>query len=251
MGKRNGVFISYSKKDAKWLDYLRTHLSYLEREYQFSIWEDSKIKVGADWRTEIEGAIGKTKVAILLVSANFIASNFITNEELPALLHAAEKEGAYIFSIIVSHCMFNDIQVISKYQTFNPPSHPLISMDEAERDELFLKVTQEIKQVLSSNVVNEKKSFQSEQKIDLTALKLSFQRLSMLKVFYENADKMGLSISELVKITAITKRKIVVQVIHELEQQQLLGKIKIKNVTYYKLTVVGKDFIANNKSTLF
>ena len=64
--------------------------------------------------------------------------------------------------------MFNDIQVISKYQTFNAPSHPLISMDEAERDELFLKVTQEIKQVLSSNAVNEKKSFQNEQVLGTT-----------------------------------------------------------------------------------
>lgn len=63
----------------KWSDYMRTQLSYLEREYQFSIWEDSTIKVGVDWRTEIEHAISETKVAILLESANFIALDFVNN----------------------------------------------------------------------------------------------------------------------------------------------------------------------------
>ncbi len=251
MGKRKGVFISYSKKDAKCLDYLRTHLSYLEREYQFSIWEDSKIKVGADWRSEIEQAIAETKVAILLVSANFIASDFINNEELPALLNAAEKEGAFIFSIIVSHCMFNDIQVISKFQTVNSPSDPLTNMNDGERDALFLKVTQEVKRVLSSDNLNNKKPLNGKKIGELDALKFSFERLAILKTFYENSHENGLSISELLAITKIPKRKIVVQVIHDLEKQELLSKIKINNITYYKLTINGKEFITNCKSTLF
>ena len=185
------------------------------------------------------------------MSANFIASDFINNEELPALLNAAEKEGAYIFSIIVSHCMFNDIQVISRFQTVNAPSDPLISMNEGEREALFLKVTQEVKSVLSSSRLRDKKLLKSKEVIGLEALKISFERLAIIRIFYENNHKKGLSISELLSMTKISKRKIAVQIIHELEQQELLSKIKIENITYYKLTITGQEFVTNHKSTLF
>ncbi len=242
--KRHGVFISYSKKDAKWLDYLRVHLSYLEREYQFTIWEDSKIEVGADWRTEINKAIGSTKVAILMVSANFISSEFINNEELPALLTAAKEEGAHIFPIIISHCMFSDIDAISRFQTINPPSEPLIVMNEGQRDALFLKVTQEIKRVLSSDT--------SATSIlgnlsSLEELKTSFDRVTIMTIFFENYHKDGLSIKEVYKLSKAEKRKEVIRVIHELEALELLSKTKIENLSYYRLTVSGYNFVEKNK----
>ncbi len=242
--KRHGVFISYSKKDAKWLDYLRVHLSYLEREYQFTIWEDSKIEVGADWRTEINKAIGSTKVAILMVSANFISSEFINNEELPALLTAAKEEGAHIFPIIISHCMFSDIDAISRFQTINPPSEPLIVMNEGQRDALFLKVTQEIKRVLSSDtpatsILGNLSS--------LEELKTSFDRVTIMTIFFENYHKDGLSIKEVYKLSKAEKRKEVIRVIHELEALELLSKTKIENLSYYRLTVSGYNFVEKNK----
>ncbi|MBQ0736151.1 toll/interleukin-1 receptor domain-containing protein [Aquimarina celericrescens] len=242
--KRHGVFISYSKKDAKWLDYLRVHLSYLEREYQFTIWEDSKIEVGADWRTEINKEIGSTKVAILMVSANFISSEFINNEELPALLTAAKEEGAHIFPIIISHCMFSDIDAISRFQTINPPSEPLIVMNEGQRDALFLKVTQEIKRVLSSDtpatsILGNLSS--------LEELKTSFDRVTIMTIFFENYHKDGLSIKEVYKLSKAEKRKEVIRVIHELEALELLSKTKIENLSYYRLTVSGYNFVEKNK----
>lgn len=249
--ERNGVFISYSKKDIKWLRYLRTHLSYLERNYQFTIWEDSKIAIGADWRQEINNAIGQTQIAILMVSPNFIASEFIANEELPALLDAAKAEGAVIFSIIVSHCMFSDIEAISRFQSINPPTNPLIEMNEGERDALFLKVTQEIKQVLSRN---QKTNIKLNKKQEITPLypwELSFMRVLILKTFYNKKEKQGITIKEIQLLGVIKKRKNTVQLIHELEKLQLLTKTKVNNNTYYKLSDKGEEFIANFKNTLF
>ncbi len=237
--KRHGVFISYSKKDAKWLEYLRTHLSFLEREYQFTIWEDSKIEVGADWRDEIKNAISSTKVAILMVSANFISSDFINNEELPALLKAAEEEGAYIFPIIISHCMFSDIDAISKFQTINPPSEPLIIMNEGQRDALFVKVTREVKRVLSSNIAEPNKINKGVP--NLEELKLSYNRVNIMNIFFKN--NIGLSIKDIIALSNIEKRKDVVRVLHELEALELLSKIKVDNLTHYILTELGCEFI--------
>ncbi len=243
--KRQGVFISYSKKDAKWLDDLRTHLNYLEREYKFTIWEDSKIEVGADWRSEIKNAIDTTKIAILMVSANFIASEFINNEELPALLFAAKEEGAHIFPIIISHCMFSDIDAISKFQTVNPPSEPLIVMDDGQRDALFVKVTKEIKRVLSSESTI---SHIPPRLITVEELKISFMRVIIMNIFFMNNAVEGLSIKEIYKLSKLEKRKEVVRVIHELETLKFLDKTKVEQVNYYKLTADGYEFI--NKYTL-
>src|SRR5215813_1555668 len=74
------IFISYSHKDEEWKDRLVTQLGVLARQGMLEIWDDRKIQVGADWRSEIANAIQKAKVAILLISANSLTSAFILDE---------------------------------------------------------------------------------------------------------------------------------------------------------------------------
>lgn len=239
---RSGVFISYSKKDAKWLNGLRTHLTFLEREYDFNIWEDSKIQTGDNWRVEINNALDNARIGVLLVSANFIASDFITNEELPSLLRAAEKEGAYIFSIIVSHCMFMDIESIAKFQTINPPNKPLIAMSEGELDETYMKVTQEIKRVLSVPIPSKKTA--DYKKANELLLK-SYLRIQVAELLLKHQN--GLSITHICQQLTIKKRKYIIDVLNELHDAEVIEKTKTAISTQYLLTVEGKKIVANHK----
>ncbi|WP_010177683.1 toll/interleukin-1 receptor domain-containing protein [Aquimarina agarilytica] len=242
----NQVFISYSKKDSHFLDELRVHLSYLEREYKFEIWEDSKIRAGDDWRNEIYEAIEKTSIAVLLVSANFIASDFINSEELPALLEIAENKGAKIFSVILSHCMFSDIDAIAKLQSLNPPNQPVIEMDTAARDAFYMKVTQEIKKGLITQI--SPSQLKKKPKKLITNLELAFFKVRVVKLLYKNPQKM--TISNMQKELAIEKRKILVQIIQELITEEMLLKEKeISGVCYFlsaKGIKVCSSYITNN-----
>jgi hypothetical protein len=99
--KRTQVFISYSHRDADWLDRLRVHLKPLVRDSTIEVWDDTKIRPGAAWRMEIGMALANTKVAVLLISADFLASDFIASEELPRLLAAAVRRD----SVTVNACL--------------------------------------------------------------------------------------------------------------------------------------------------
>lgn len=51
-------------------------------------WDDTRINPGEHWRTEIETALNGSRVALLLLSPHFFASQFITEDEVPAIAAA-------------------------------------------------------------------------------------------------------------------------------------------------------------------
>src|SRR5690242_18195551 len=87
---RNKVFISYSHVDKEWLERLKRHLRPVVREGRLDCWDDTHIRPGDDWKQEIRNALDTAQAAVLLISADFFASDFIDESELPPLLAAAQ-----------------------------------------------------------------------------------------------------------------------------------------------------------------
>ena len=138
------VFISYSHTDKKWLDRLLIHLKPLSRDYNIDVWSDKKIKPGSKWKEEIASAVESCDVAVLLISADFLASDFIYTDELPPLLRAAENEGKLIISVIVSPCLLSLNPKISEIQAINDPEKPLLSLYDNDQEMVFVKVVEAI-----------------------------------------------------------------------------------------------------------
>ncbi|MEK7408471.1 MAG: toll/interleukin-1 receptor domain-containing protein [Acidobacteriota bacterium] len=149
---RTKVFISYSHKDRDCLERLQVFLKSLGREAAVEWWDDTMIRPGQKWRDQIRRALRTAKVAVLLVSQDFLSSDFITTDELPSLLAAAENEGVVILPVIIKPCRFKQTKSLSQFQAVNDPSKPLKKMSKVRQEDLWVKVTDEIEKALSRPV---------------------------------------------------------------------------------------------------
>jgi hypothetical protein len=144
----NDVFISYSHEDKKWLERLQKMLKPLLKNNPISVWDDTQIRAGAKWKDEIEKALNNARVAVLLVSDNFLASDFIGDKEVPHLLEAAQQKGLAILWVLISDCLWRETE-IANYQAVQRPPVPLDSLEESEAKTALRTVCEEIKRALS------------------------------------------------------------------------------------------------------
>ncbi len=138
------VFISYSHVDREYLDRLRIHLKPLERLGMIELWDDTRIKSGEKWRDAITSALSRAAVAILLISADFLASDFIVDNELPPLLKAAEERGTVVLPLVLTPCRFVRDPNLAAFQAINDPRQPLIALPGAEREAIYARLAERV-----------------------------------------------------------------------------------------------------------
>jgi hypothetical protein len=144
---RTIAFISHAQRDEKYLKQLHTQLDHYIREYGIRVWDTSKILPGAKRQQEIENALRATKVAVLLISPDFLASDVIAREEVQPLLSAAENEGVIIIPVILRPCSF-DRSSIAQYTPINDPSTPLSTMTAGRREAIWVQVAEQLRELL-------------------------------------------------------------------------------------------------------
>jgi hypothetical protein len=148
--QRQGVFVSYSHSDTKWLERLRIFLKpALGSE---AIWDDTMLKPGESWKDEIERAIARARVAVLLVTPAFLASPFIVDDELPRIIERQTKEGLTIIWIAVEPSPF-EYSPLSVYQAANDPRRPLSTLRRAQQDMVLVQITERIIAAVNVNAV--------------------------------------------------------------------------------------------------
>jgi hypothetical protein len=133
------VFISYSHKNAKWLEKFKQFLRPLEEKELIRVWDDTEIRPGSDWLGDISKALESARVAVFLLTQNFLDSPFIREKELPVLIEAAENRGCLIFWIAVSSSTFED-SPLAKFQGAIPPNAPLDLMSDAEQSKVLCEI---------------------------------------------------------------------------------------------------------------
>jgi hypothetical protein len=138
------VFISYSRKDEALKDMLLEHLRVLERFRGVKVWTDAEIPPGAMWREEIDRAMATTDVALLLISAAFLASDFIQTAELPELLKRQTRTGLVVIPVILRECSWEDNPAIKPFQVLPKGAEPIAKHSGHKRDVALKQVASAI-----------------------------------------------------------------------------------------------------------
>jgi uracil-DNA glycosylase family 4 len=146
------VFISYSRRDHTALERLQVHLKPLEREGLIERWDDTRIKAGGRWKDEIREALATAKVAVLLVSADFLASDFIAAEELPPLLNAEQARELINLPVIWGPCRYSETPSLAQFQAVNDPARPLSKIRKPEREAAWVKLANDVEKALGRPV---------------------------------------------------------------------------------------------------
>jgi tetratricopeptide (TPR) repeat protein/CO dehydrogenase nickel-insertion accessory protein CooC1 len=142
------VLVSYSHRDEDWKDRLVTHLGVLHHQGLLDLWDDRRIGAGHDWYSEIQRTLDDTSVVVLLVSANFLTSQFILGEEMPRLLERRDKEGLRIFPVIVKPCAWKQVKWLARMQVRPKDGRPLSAGDEHQIDADLAAVAEEVAAII-------------------------------------------------------------------------------------------------------
>ncbi len=143
------VFISYSHKDEVWKDALKPHLKMLEQVGYIVLWDDRKIDTGGEWEKEIRAHMKKAAVVVCLISANYLASDFVTKEEVPFLLERKEKEGMPILPILIKPCAWKAVPWLKKLQMRPTDNQSLAIHFKDKEDEIFTQVAEQIYEIIT------------------------------------------------------------------------------------------------------
>ena len=139
----SSVFISYSHHDEEWAKGLDRKLYILGRENRLEVWSDRQIETGDNWEEEIAHRLSSAAVAVLLISDNFLLSQFIQENELPAILRASSTRGLRVFPVLLSDTPYQNESWLSSLQLY-PRGRCLDEGDAAQRNRDLTNIANEI-----------------------------------------------------------------------------------------------------------
>jgi hypothetical protein len=129
------IFVSYSHKNAEWLERWQMMSKPMSKANEMSFWSDINLQAG-EWEAQINDAMQKSEAVVLLVSPAFLASDFIMTKELPHFLNAHEKQDKQIFWLYLEPCDMRHYPArrIKEFQaiTFDGNLKPLSDMKNAD-----------------------------------------------------------------------------------------------------------------------
>ena len=148
---RQKVFISYSHQDnQEYLERLQVHLrGYRMISEKVIIWSDKQIAPGDKWQEEIGNALASTKVAILFVSADFLASDFIQKYELPELEKAAQAGEIKLLPVLLGPSAFAHTSLY-QFQATNNFSQLLMHLSWEKREEIWAALAEQVFNILNT-----------------------------------------------------------------------------------------------------
>lgn len=142
------VFVSYSHKDERQFNELKTHLSLLERLKLIETWYDRRIVAGEDFSEKINDNLDRADIILLLVSVDFIASNYCYQKEMARALERQAKGEARVVPVIIRDVDWRAIPELSKLTAVPKDGRPVRNWP--SKDTAWRDVSERIRAILEA-----------------------------------------------------------------------------------------------------
>ena len=152
------VFISYSKQDKELRDGLLSHLRPLEKQGIIT-WHDRQITPGTNWDDEIKARLNAADIILLLVSADFLATDYCTQVEIPEALRRHDAGDAIVMPVILRSCAWK-YTPLAAIQAYPEKAKPIKSWSDI--DEAYTNVVDAV-YVAATEIKNRRQQRQAEQ----------------------------------------------------------------------------------------
>src|SRR5215831_14244218 len=145
--KQAKVFCSYSHADDKFRLELQKHLALLSQQDAIHVWHDREIQPGTDWKKEIDQNLEEADIVLLLVSADFMGSQYCTGVEMKRALERQDSGTARVVPILIRTCDLTGAP-FTKLQWLPTGSKPVKNW--SDRDQAWTNVAKGIRTVVAS-----------------------------------------------------------------------------------------------------
>ncbi len=144
------VFISYAHEDEPLKEELEKHLVPLVRKGRIQLWDDRKIEPGDEWNGEIDEALNAARIVLLLVSPDFLASDFIYERELKRAMERHQKGEVRVIPIILRACDWKE-EAFADFQALPKDGKAITTWK--NRDEAWREVARGIRKIVVPEVI--------------------------------------------------------------------------------------------------
>src|SRR5207244_2040719 len=141
------IFFCYAHEDKALLNKLKTHLKPLQQKGLIDVWEDRDINAGVVWEKEISEHLKTAQIILLLVSPDFMASDYCYGVEMRRAIERHERDEARVIPIILRH-VYWQASPLGKLQALPTNAQPVASSKWKNWDEAFINVADGIRKVV-------------------------------------------------------------------------------------------------------
>jgi hypothetical protein len=150
MAKSMRLFYSYSHKDEQLRQKLETHLTLLKRQNFIEQWHDREISAGDEFDRSISENLEKADIVLLLISADFLGSDYCYEIELKRAMERHEAREARVIPVILRSCDWRHAP-FGKLKALPRDGKPICGSDWHSEDEAFTDVAEGIRKVVEEH----------------------------------------------------------------------------------------------------
>lgn len=154
------IFVAYTRKDKEHKDSLLAHISPLRRQ-GFDIWDDGLISPGDNWDSVIREKLATADIILLLVSAEFLASDYCFEVEIKKAVERHDAGEAKVIPIILRPCCWEDA-IFAKIQALPEDAEPVTTWP--DRDLVLTSIVKEIRAAATSFQEEKRRKAEAEAK---------------------------------------------------------------------------------------